>query len=914
MDIFGNTTDTITKNVNMNEFKIINLGDPDDAKDAVNKQYVDSQISLPAGYSYGNYLYWDTNTNSYQSAGEKVHIGQNAGVIAQENGSIAIGSGCGYINQKSNSISIGTSAGNNDQQYNSVAIGLEAAMNTQGESSVAVGQNAGKNQQGIGCVAIGCNSALNSQPDYSSCIGFNSVATLPYEVALGDPVNTTQVKSHGYFVSDQGFKLSSGGSPTQYFTTDGGVGTPSSSGSSNIYLYNSSTNTNLLTITSGQIRYNNSVQPTANQICISHLTRDNVDIDAFLELIAINNIIYIQDQNTSLNYIKYKVLVVQVVPNNYYLLDVQHLDSAGTGATNFPNGHDIFMSIYTDTATIDSRLNTLDTQVLNLQNDKLSLSGGMMTGILDMNTNNIENIKKMTLTGTLDIGFNNTNNSDGFMNLLVGSGNTNNDPDQCLIGVGNSSASGSNNTVSVGYTNVCDSIFGICLGSNNTHGDQQQDQICIGRNNTTSGAGAMAFGSDITNGTKNSLCIGTSNMEWIFPNSSNCALGHPSIHPFKQLYIDSGIIRTGGTANELYCGDGTIDTVTINNAASALSLANTANNTANTALSTANTAQSTANGKVSKSGDTMTGTLNMGANKITTTYVPVNGPDLTNKTFTDATYLTSSALTPYLLKAGDTMTGDLILQHDIYQNSRMITGTIFASSGSATLTATNTYLPISVITSVGGANVAITQSNTNTLSKIIKMSCGTTSVAAFQDSGYLGGATFYRGSAGLYVGMGWTYNICFGIGDTNTAASGGIAGMQVGFVASTTTPLWSATITPDNTVSWFGVGHNYSDSVVSFYNKGSLGTGSKVSTGFSTATPSVLYFSLTMINQFNSNDVLLVFKEITTNTTVSQSYTMSGTNSVSNTTRLYPVFTRIIGATAPTGAGIISFSSMTLTA
>lgn len=35
-------------------------------------------------------------------------------------------------------------------------------------------------------------------------------------------------------------------------------------------------------------------------------------------------------------------------------------------------------------------------------------------------------------------------------------------------------------------------------------------------------------------------------------------------------------------------------------------------------------------------GDTMTGTLDMGANKITTTYVPVNGPDLTNKTYVDS--------------------------------------------------------------------------------------------------------------------------------------------------------------------------------------------------------------------------------------------------------------------------------------
>jgi hypothetical protein len=432
MDIFGNAknmgfVNPAIENLNMNNYKIINLDNPTDAKDGANKQYVDSQITtgLPPGSSYSDYIYWNNATNSYQSDGNRVHIGSYAGENNQGGDSIAIGQTAGQFDQTTNCVAIGVGAGQTNQLYNNVAIGVGAGALNQGETSVAIGfqtgainqgggvggggglafgcnaqyENsglfstavgfaAGKTNQGQYALALGYNAGEINQPSHSVCIGNNTVCTLQHEVALGD-ASCPQVKSHGYFVSDQGFKLSSGGSSTQYFTTDGGVGTPSSSGSSNIYLYNSSTNTDLLTITSGQIRYNNSVQPTANQICISHLTRDNVDIDAFLELIAVNNIIYIQDQSTSLNYIKYKVLVVQSVPNNYYLLDVQHLDSAGTGATNFQNGHDIFMSIYTDTATIDSRLNTLDTQVLNLQNDKLNLSGGSMTGILDMNNNNI---------------------------------------------------------------------------------------------------------------------------------------------------------------------------------------------------------------------------------------------------------------------------------------------------------------------------------------------------------------------------------------------------------------------------------------------------------------------------------------------------------------------------------------------
>jgi len=595
-----------------------------------------------------------------------------------------------------------------------------------------------------------------------------------------------------------------------------------------------------LTITSGQIRYNNSVQPTANQISISHLTRNGIDIDPFLELIAVNNIIYIQDQSTSLNYIKYKVVLVQSAPNNYYLLDVQHLDSQGTGSTNFPNGHDIFMSIYTDTATIDSRLNTLDTEVLNLQNNKLSLSGGSMTGNIEMQNNGIDHISYLSFNGTTNVGFANINNFDMPQNVLVGQGNTNNGEDQILFGTGNVSTV-SNFTLAVGYVNQLDSNFGICLGFNNSHGDSQENQICIGRNCTTSGIGAMAFGSDINNGTKNSLCIGTNNMQWIYPNSSSCALGNPNVFPFKELYIDGGIIRTGGTANELYCGDGTIDTVTINNAAAALALANNA-----------------------------------------------------------------------VQKSGDTMTGNLIIQHDLYQSSRMIQGCLYTTSNQSALSAYGTLLT-SHITNVGTPTpLAVGQTNANTLTKIIKIICQPTSVAAYQDSGFLGNNTFYRNLAGLYVGMGFSYNICFGIGDTNV--SSGSCAMQVGFVASPIAVAWSATITPDNTVSWFGVGHNYSDTQISFYNKGIGGVGSKVATPYGVSTPSTLYFSLTAINQFGSNDVLLVLKELITNTSVTQNYTMSGTNSVSNTTRLYPVFTRIMGAIASSGSAQISFSSMTLTA
>ena len=67
--------------------------------------------------------------------------------------------------------------------------------------------------------------------------------------------------------------------------------------------------------------------------------------------------------------------------------------------------------------------------------------------------------------------------------------------------------------------------------------------------------------------------------------------------------------------------------------------------------------QTQLNARVLKAGDTMTGTLDMGANKIITTYTPVNGEDLITKTYADATYLSSGA--GYLPLTGGTLTGNL---------------------------------------------------------------------------------------------------------------------------------------------------------------------------------------------------------------------------------------------------------------
>jgi hypothetical protein len=83
---------------------------------------------VPAGTFYSDYLYWDTNVNSYRVGSETVHLGQNAGHSAQGTGCIALGLNAGNSNQGNYSIAIGYKAGETSQSANSII--LNASGNT----------------------------------------------------------------------------------------------------------------------------------------------------------------------------------------------------------------------------------------------------------------------------------------------------------------------------------------------------------------------------------------------------------------------------------------------------------------------------------------------------------------------------------------------------------------------------------------------------------------------------------------------------------------------------------------------------------------------------------------------------------------------------------------------------------------
>jgi hypothetical protein len=98
-----------------------------------------------------------------------------------------------------------------------------------------------------------------------------------------DDLGTTGTVSAPLIQADQ--VVINGGTSIQYMMANGTLLTQSAnSGNSNFYLYNSGTSM-AVTPADGYITYNNATQSLATIIYISHLTRDNIDIEVFFKQI-----------------------------------------------------------------------------------------------------------------------------------------------------------------------------------------------------------------------------------------------------------------------------------------------------------------------------------------------------------------------------------------------------------------------------------------------------------------------------------------------------------------------------------------------------------------------------------------------------------------------------------------------------
>jgi hypothetical protein len=107
--------------------------------------------------------------------------------------------------------------------------------------------------------------------------------------------------------------------------------------------YKISTNTSPPPAT-GYVEYNNATQTSATEITVNDETQDGIDIEIFLSLLAVGSVLTVQDKNDHLNYQIWEVSSAPVDNTTYWTIPVTLTSSGGTGTTNFPNNHEVFLA------------------------------------------------------------------------------------------------------------------------------------------------------------------------------------------------------------------------------------------------------------------------------------------------------------------------------------------------------------------------------------------------------------------------------------------------------------------------------------------------------------------------------------------------------------------------------------------
>jgi hypothetical protein len=92
--------------------------------------------------------------------------------------------------------------------------------------------------------------------------------------------------------------------------------------------------------------WNNATQTSATQINIDHINADNVDVDIFLALLSVGDVLVIQDKANSANYQKWEVSsAITIISNDYVEVPVTLVTSGGTGTTGFSNNAAVILAI-----------------------------------------------------------------------------------------------------------------------------------------------------------------------------------------------------------------------------------------------------------------------------------------------------------------------------------------------------------------------------------------------------------------------------------------------------------------------------------------------------------------------------------------------------------------------------------------
>jgi len=139
-----------------------------------------SNISIPT--ANGNIL---VNVGGTSNVATISNIGLTTKNLSVTSNNIALGNNAGLINQDDKGIAIGYEAGQSNQGLQAIAIGARAGYTNQGINSIAIGANAAA---GPGTVAIGYHAGDNATSYYDSvAVGFGAANINPgnYTVAVG---------------------------------------------------------------------------------------------------------------------------------------------------------------------------------------------------------------------------------------------------------------------------------------------------------------------------------------------------------------------------------------------------------------------------------------------------------------------------------------------------------------------------------------------------------------------------------------------------------------------------------------------------------------------------------------------------------------------------------------------------------
>jgi hypothetical protein len=188
----------------------------------------DTLQTVPKGSSYSDYLYWNSNTLSWNiGSSDSVHIGSGAGSEYNQGNTIAIGFESGYYTQGQQSMAIGYQAGKEGQDVHNVAIGYKAGTLQQRSNCVAIGHQAGSEGQKVGAIAIGSACGQYDQGEFSIAIGHQAgsvgqkVGAIAigsscgqndqgeFSIAIGYNTGTNQQLNHTIILNSTGFGLNS---------------------------------------------------------------------------------------------------------------------------------------------------------------------------------------------------------------------------------------------------------------------------------------------------------------------------------------------------------------------------------------------------------------------------------------------------------------------------------------------------------------------------------------------------------------------------------------------------------------------------------------------------------------------------------------------------------------------------------